>query len=139
MRFEHAFLSVVYSTGQISLGLLLHPYQTMQQLVEDKVFTFMSLLPTLLLALITVGWRFGVVQMVRLVFSCQTSGFFACHYLTFLSNWITFFMILWQVLLLYLLFRFRAAWQKSSMFCQNNSVTAGHAALRSSTDKRDSD
>lgn len=99
-------LSVGYSLGQITLGLLLHPYQTMQMLVEDKVFVWMALLPTGVLALVTILWRFGVVPLVRLVFTCAETHFFACQYLTFISNWLTFFCIFWQILLLYLLFRF---------------------------------
>ena len=105
-RFFSYSFSLVYSVGQIGLGLLLHPYQTMQQLVEDKVFVWMSLLPTGALAVVTVGWRFGLVPLVRLVFSCASSGFFLCNYISFVSNWLTFFMIYWQILLMYLLFRF---------------------------------
>ncbi len=96
----------MYSIGQISLGLLVHPYQTMQSLVEDKVFIWMALLPTGFLAILTVFWRFLIVPLVRIVFSCQATGFFLCHYLEFVSNWITFFCIYWQILLLYLLLRF---------------------------------
>ncbi len=103
-------LSIIYSTGQITLGLLLHPYQTMQMLVEDKVFVWMSLLPTLVLAIVTVLWKFVIVPVVRLVFSCSTTQFAGCHYLVFGSNWITFFCIYWQILLLYLLFRFKKVW-----------------------------
>lgn len=99
-------LSIIYALAQITQGLLLHPYQTMQSLVREKVFVWMTLLPTGVLALATVAWRFAVVPTVRLVFSCQTSGFIACNWLTFFSNWLTFFCFLWQVLLLYLLFRF---------------------------------
>lgn len=107
-------ISIIYSLGQITLGLLLHPYQTMQMLVEDKVFVWMSLLPTGVLALVTIGWRFGIVPLVRLVFTCSASHFFACGYLTFISNWLTFFCIFWQVLLLYLLFRFSWVFKQSA-------------------------
>jgi hypothetical protein len=31
--------SIFYSLGQIILGLFLHPYQSMQNLVRDRVFT----------------------------------------------------------------------------------------------------
>jgi hypothetical protein len=106
MNSLQVFTSVSYSVGQIGLGLLLHPYQTMQSLVEDKVFIWMSLLPTAVLALVTVSWRVLLVPTVRTVFSCQSTGFWACDYLVFVSNWLTFFSIFWQVLLLYLLFRF---------------------------------
>ena len=100
-------LSVFYSVGQLILGLLLHPYQTMQSLVEEKVFIWMTLLPTGILAVVTVGWRFLIVPAVQIFFSCRASGLVLCNYLTFISNWITFFCIYWQVLLLYLLVRFK--------------------------------
>lgn len=99
-------LSFIYSLGQITLGVLLHPYQTMQMVVEDKVFVWMSLLPTGVLAIVTVLWRFGIVPLVRVMFTCAEVPLFACDYLPFISNWLTFFCIYWQVLLLYLLFRF---------------------------------
>jgi hypothetical protein len=104
--------SLIYSCGQISLGLLVHPYQTMQSLVEDKVFVWMSLLPAGLLAVVTVVWRFGIVPVVRLVFSCSETHFIGCELLRFTSNWITFFIIYWQVMLVYLLFRFWLTWSR---------------------------
>ncbi len=103
--------SVLYSLAQITFGLLVHPYQTMQSLVLDKVFVWMSLLPTLVLSLVTISWRWGVVPVVRLVFSCQSTHFVGCNWLNFSSNWITFFCIYWQILLLYLLFRFSRAFK----------------------------
>lgn len=103
--------SFTYSVLQIAQGLLIHPYQTMQSLVEEKVFTWMSLLPAFLLAIITVLWKYLLVPVVRVVFSCSTSNFFACDYLVFFSNWLTFFFVFWQVILIYLLFRFRLVWR----------------------------
>lgn len=102
----HFVASFLYAMGQIMVGLLVHPYQTMQLLVQEKVFVSLSLLPTLLLGFTTVLWRYGLVPGVRLVFSCGSTGFWACEYIDFISNWFTFFMIFWQVLLLYLFFRF---------------------------------
>lgn len=99
-------LSFIYSLGQITLGLLLHPYQTMQSLVRDRVFVWMSLLPTVVLALVTLVWRFLIVPIVSLVFSCQNLSVAVCEVLPFVSNVITFFCLYWQVLLLYLMFRF---------------------------------
>ncbi len=106
-------ISIGYSIGQLTLGLLLHPYQTMQMLVEDRVFIWMSLLPTAVLAVVTLLWRWLVVPSVQTVFSCQTSGFIGCDYITFTSDWLTFFMLYWQVLLLYLLFRFTSVYRSS--------------------------
>ncbi len=105
MHAGQAITSIIYALAQISGGLLLHPYQTMQSLVRDKVFVWMTLLPSLILALITIGWRFLLVPVVQMFFTCSTSSF-SCEWLPFLSNWITFFCLYWQVLLLYLLIRF---------------------------------
>lgn len=112
MLIKQAFFSIIYSVGQIGLGLLVHPYQTMQQLVEDQVFAWMALLPSGVLAVVTVGWRWWIVPSVRMFFSCSQTHFWACDYLTFVSNWLTFFMVYWQVLLLYLLFRFHWVWKE---------------------------
>jgi hypothetical protein len=119
MRTVTVVASVAYSIGQLTLGLLLHPYQTMQSLVEEKVFVWMALLPTGVLALVTLLWRFGVVPVVQLVFSCSAGGVLVgeglvalCGWLPFFSNWLTFFCVYWQVLLLYLLFRFQTVFSK---------------------------
>lgn len=104
--------SFLYSVGQISLGLLVHPYQTMQSLVEDKVFVWMALLPTVFLGVVTVFWRYAFVPLVRVGFSCAETNFVGCDLIPFVSNTITFFMMYWQILLLYLLFRFRLVWEE---------------------------
>ncbi len=101
-----ALFSTIYAVGQLALGLLLHPYQTMQSVVQEKVFVWMSVFPTVLLAIITVLWRGIVVPTVRVLFSCQSHPMFACTWLPFISNWLVFFCIYWQILLFYLLFRF---------------------------------
>lgn len=106
-----ALWSVIYSLGQITLGLLLHPYQTMQSLVKDKVFVWMSLLPTLVLGLVTMLWRFLIVPVVSSVFSCRATDFVGCEFLPFTANTLTFFCVYWQVMLLYLLFRFRGVFR----------------------------
>jgi hypothetical protein len=99
------FSSLFYSIGQLSLGLLLHPYRTMQMLVEDKVFVWMALIPTLLLGFSTIVWRFLLMPFLNIVlldYSDQTIKVF----MLLLTNWFTFYMFFWQILLLYLLFRF---------------------------------
>jgi hypothetical protein len=103
-------LSFLYSVAQITQGLLLHPYQTMQSLVREHVFIWMSMLPMVVLAMVTIAWKWGLVPLVRLVTSCQALttnwGTPICDVLPFISNWITFFCLFWQVMLLYLLYRF---------------------------------
>lgn len=107
MKKQRAFLSFVYSVGQITIGLLMHPYQTMQSLVKDRVFVWMAAIPLYVLAAVTVGWKMLIVPVVQGVFSCSTGYFIACDALSFVSNTLIFFCWYWQVLLLYLLIRFR--------------------------------
>ena len=113
-RWIRFVLSAGYSIGQITLGLLLHPYQTMQSLVEDGVFVWMTLLPTAVLAVVILLWRLLIVPVVQLVFSCQGGGGFAvlCGTLPFLSDWLMLFCLYWQVLLLYLLVRFHSVFSR---------------------------
>lgn len=108
---KNAFFSFGYAMGQIGLGLMLHPYQTMQSLVTDKVFVWMSLLPSLVLAVVTLAWRWLIVPTVQYFFSCQSSGVFLCDYLGLIANIVVFFCLYWQCLLLYLLFRFRSVFR----------------------------
>lgn len=102
-----AFLvSVFYALGQITLGLLLHPYQTMQSLVRDRVFIWMTGLPVAVFVLAKLVWHFLLVPLVRFVFSCQSSGFVGCELIPFFANWLLLFCLFWQILLGYLLLRF---------------------------------
>ena len=111
MKNKVLLFSILYSVGQITTGLLLHPYQTMQSLVKQKIFVWMTLLPSLFLSFLTLFWKFVVVVVVKSVFSCTTTQFFGCEWISFVSNIITFFCIYWQVLLLYLLIRFSLAYK----------------------------
>jgi len=106
MKKRKVFFSLIYSLGQITTGLFLHPYQTMQSLVKQKLFIWMTLLPSLFLSFLTIFWKLAVVPTVQIVFSCTTSNFVACDWISFFSNFVTFFCIYWQILLLYLLIRF---------------------------------
>lgn len=107
MQARVALFSFLYSIGQITLGLLLHPYQTMQSLIQERVFVWMAAIPLYTLVVVTVLWRFILVPAVQLVFSCSTQYYFACDALSFISNTLIFFCWYWQVLLVYLLVRFR--------------------------------
>jgi len=98
--------SVFYALGQITLGLLLHPYQTMQSLVRDRVFIWMAGLPVAVFVLAKLVWHLLLVPTVRFVFSCQSSGFFGCELIPFFANWLMLFCLFWQILLGYLLLRF---------------------------------
>ena len=104
--------AILYLLLEIAQGLLLHPYQTMQSLVRDKVFVWLALLPTVVLALVTVFWKCVFVLVVQLLISCQAAPAI-CELLPFVSTWITFFCLYWQILLLYLMFRFSAAFKNA--------------------------
>ncbi len=90
MKKKAAILSIFYALGQIGQGLLLHPYQTMQSLVRDRVFLWMIFLP---MAIWGVGQLIGTMLLALILPS-------------FLVNWFIFFCLYWQCLLLYLLVRF---------------------------------
>jgi len=100
-------ISFLYALIRFSAGLLLHPYQTMQILVEQRLFVWVALFPTLALGVLTIMWKMVLLPFFALLFSPFSIE--NCWFLSFLSTWITLFMIYWQVMLLYLLYRFRSA------------------------------
>lgn len=100
-------LSFLYALGRFSLGLLFHPYQTMQLLVEQKIFVWLTLLPTVILGLLTVVWKIIILSVFTLLFKNQPQEIFAIF--SFLSTWVTIFIMYWQIMLFYLLIRFRLA------------------------------
>jgi len=106
MTTKHFFTSLIYAVGEIGQGLLLHPYQTMQSLQQEKIFSWMTLFPSLTLGVLILLWRFGVIPLVRLFFSCSSSGFWGCTGVVFLADWVSFFCLYWQIFLLYLFIRF---------------------------------
>jgi hypothetical protein len=114
MTIKPFFFSTFYSVGQLGLGLLLHPYQTMQSVVQEKVFVWMTLVPSVVLAVLTIVWRFVIVPLVQLLFTCRDYQLWACHLLPVASNWIAFFCIYWQILLFYLLFRFTVVFNQKN-------------------------
>jgi len=93
------FKSIIYSLGQITLGLFLHPYQSMQNLVRDQVFIPLMLLPTLLASLFYIlfaWWLLALFYDESIIFRLVYRSFF-------------FFFLFWQILLVYLFWRFRRA------------------------------
>lgn len=107
-----AIVSIFYSLGQITLGFLLHPYQTMQTVVTDRVYIWMALLPVTALFGIIVIWKKLLVPLVRTFFSCSQSGLFLCDLLPFISKIVILYSWLWQGLLLYLFIRFFFLYKK---------------------------
>ena len=90
------FESFVYSAGQIVLGLLLHPYRTMQLIVKGKVFTPFVFFPLLMVALLFLGSKLDFLM-----------SFYSSNIIfSILVKTVLIFLILWQMILAYLLIRF---------------------------------
>lgn len=90
--------SSAYSVLQASGGLILHPYQTMQYLVEEKVFVWLTFIPML------VGLIFLIIWWICLQTFFAMMPFIGLW--AFTAIWAMFFFVFWQILLLYLLVRF---------------------------------
>lgn len=93
--------SLFYSLGQITLGLFLHPYQSMQNLVRDQVFIPLLFLPMLLASifyLLFAWWLIALFYDKSLIFRLIYRSFF-------------FFFLFWQILLIYLFWRFKRAFR----------------------------
>lgn len=103
--------SLILSLLAITWGLLIHPYQTMQSLLREKSFVWMCLLPSVAFLITKTIWLWVVVPLVRFVFTCHSTPLFACDLIPFFANWLTFFLVYWQILLLYLLIRFAKAFK----------------------------
>lgn len=112
MTLKQIMLSSSYAVGQITVGLLLHPYQTVQSLAQKNVFGWMVFLPCLVFVLAKIIWLWIIVPVVQVIFSCSSSVFFGCDLIPFLANWLLLFCIYWQVILLYLFGRFWLAFSE---------------------------
>lgn len=115
MKKQTFILSLGYWFSAYSLGLLLHPYKTMRELVRGRVFAPLTLVP------MVVGCLFWVVGLLSLRFGwvilwvlglMATSRFI--NLLAFLWWWMVVFLLLWQVVLLYLFLRFRMTTKRTS-------------------------
>ncbi len=102
MRF---LISFGYALLRFTLGLLVHPYQTMQDLVEDKMFIWLAILPTVVLAFLTLFWNLILFPLLSLVLNLDS--YLICNSLSFLATWATMFCFYWQLMLFYLLIRFK--------------------------------
>ncbi len=107
MKKKTLVLSVGYWFSAYTLGLLLHPYKTVRELRRNSRFTPMVAVPVVIWSIVwvvgMVGLRFGWV--VLWVLGLKALPRFITL-LAFLFWWFTFFMGMWQVLLLYLWLRF---------------------------------
>jgi len=104
---DNWLLSFIYALARFSLGLLIHPYQTMQLLVEQKTFLWLTLLPTAMLGILTIAWK--IIVLFILSFFLHTQNSCCITVFSFLATWVTIFIFYWQAMLFYLLIRFRGA------------------------------
>jgi hypothetical protein len=107
MKKSLLFLSVGYWFSSYTLGLLLHPYKTVRALVRKRKFYSLVFVPVVVWVVFWVigmiGLRLGgiILSLLGLVATIRF-----VHILGFLFWWLTWFMVLWQVLVGYLFIRF---------------------------------
>lgn len=92
-------LSLFYACCQISLGLLLHPYQTMFSLVREKFLRLLAFTPVIIFLFLTLIWRI-LLRPLTLLFLSATCP------LMIIKTTVLFFCLFWQIALLYLFFKF---------------------------------
>ncbi|AKM81018.1 MAG: hypothetical protein UT13_C0001G0054 [Candidatus Pacebacteria bacterium GW2011_GWF2_38_9] len=95
-KFLMIFDSIIYSSGQMFLGLLLHPYRSTQLLVKNKL-----LLPFIFYPFLIASFFYLFMRIDLILGFYQSNFFFKFAYQTFL-----FFCFYWQIALFYLWFRF---------------------------------
>lgn len=111
--------SLSYWFGAHSLGLLVHPYQSVRRIVRDQFYRPLIWLPSVCLAfwwlLGAVIARFNILATLRLRFVVEAINTvsFKQYLFSFIFLWGATFLILWQVLLVYLYIRFRNSLGKS--------------------------
>lgn len=84
------------------LGLLIHPYRSMQLLVKNQVLLPFAFYPSLLILL------FFAFLHLELVLKLYVSSFF----FAFIYQFCLFFFFYWQLALFYLLFRFHRVFKQ---------------------------
>ncbi len=88
--------SFFYSSGQMFLGLLLHPYRSMQLLVKNKILLPFVFYPSL----------FGLLLLTSLKINLLANYYVSSIFFAFLYQFCLFFCLYWQLALCYLWLRF---------------------------------
>jgi hypothetical protein len=108
MNNKTTFLSLGYWFSAYSLGMLLHPYKTVRELVRRQTFTPLVLVPFFMWGFMwmvgMVGLRFG--WLLLWIIGLEATSRFV-NILAFLFWWITCFALFWQVMVGYLWVRFQ--------------------------------
>ena len=114
MKRMTAILSLGYWFSAYTLGLLLHPYKTVRELVRRPQFGPLVAVPSVTWL---VGWVVGMVGLrfgdgVLGVVGVEVTPGWLVRGLVFGFWWGTYFLGLWQILLVYLWGRFLVAWRE---------------------------
>lgn len=116
MKDKGSVLRFLWIVAKVVQGLLIHPYQTMQNVVREKRLIWLSFVPSLTWA----GWvslLFLGCFLLKTFTPCCSPFEVSAQLLTWLSVWLGgffefviwwshFFCLYWQLLLFYLLLRF---------------------------------
>lgn len=114
MKKRQAVLTTTYVFGQSLLGLWLHPFQTVRQLVEDRVWWFLVFWPAVILASLFFLWR-GIIWPLA---EYWASGVIVWTSLSpmmikwilvgldFLKWWVFYICLIWETLVLTLAIKF---------------------------------
>ena len=96
--------SFFYSSGQMFLGLLLHPYRSMQLLVKNKILLPFALYPSF----------FGLLMLFLLRVDWLGDYYTNNAYFAFVCQFYLFFCLYWQLALCYLWLRFYRAFSRET-------------------------
>gem|GEM_PF-497408 len=106
------FFSSLYAILRISAGMILHPYQTLQSVVQEKIFLWLTVLPAVILFILMLNWRFWILPNLEIWFDCEPYYPYICKAVRVLAAWVSFFLLYWQLLVGYLTIRFLLAFRK---------------------------
>lgn len=99
-------ISAFYAVIRIAVGMIVHPYQTLQSVVEEKVFLWLAVLPAGILFCLMLVWRWWLLPNLEFWFDCYPYYPYLCRGVKIAAAWISFFLLYWQILVGYLTIRF---------------------------------
>ena len=114
MKKSTTILSMGYWFSAYTLGLLLHPYKTVRELVRRPQFGPMIVTPLVVWLFVwatgVVAFRFGwvVFYLLDLLIGVGETPEWFMGGLAFVFWWMSWFLLLWQGLVGYLWVRFRS-------------------------------
>lgn len=114
MKKRQAVLTATYVLGQSLLGLWIHPFRTVRQLVEDRVWWFLVFWPAIILASLFFLWRGLIWPLAEYGASWIIAGTnltpriigWILAGLDFLKWWVFYICLIWEALVLTLAIKF---------------------------------